>query len=208
MLEGEELPELPSGENPIDLLEMVLEALKLAIDEFPLDEYKPLEEYIGYGDDVPYYRIDPQLLEQLNIPRVMIAYDSVGVPLLVVRTITKEGRWVGESKFDLSGVGGHFTGKALELANVLRDNGLNMTDEDRRTFIVRRTVNMLKDAFSKANERMETTVNSFIEEVYWDWAELWYEHHAEYNSLLGYRMKPLPLKKQLEKVLKAHQSSF
>lgn len=207
MFAGEELPQMPAGEDLLELLEMGLQALQLAVDECPLEEYKPLEEYIGYGNDVSYYQLDPELLERLNIPRVMITSDDVGVPLLVLRIISKDGRWVGEATCNVMYATGSFAGKTLTLVQDLKASGISMTDDDCRDFVIRKTANLLKSAFGKINERIETTINSFLEEVYWDWAELWWEYYAEQNSLQGYKMKRLPIRKQLGKVLEAHRDN-
>lgn len=208
MFDGEECPGAPLGEDMVELLDMIVQALKLAIDESSLEEYKPLEAYIGYGEDVPYYHIDPELLKELNVPRVMITSDETGVPLLVLRIITKDGWWIGEVVCSVSNAAGFFAGKALALVNEFKAGGASITDEDRRSFIIRKTANMLKSAFTRANARIETMVNSFLEEVFWDWTELWYEYHAEYNSLNGYKMKRLHFKKQLSIVLETHRNEI
>jgi hypothetical protein len=207
MLAGDNFPKLPLGEDPIELLDMIFQALKLAIEEYPLQEYKPLEDYIGYGNDAPYYHIDPEVLKRLNIPRVMLTSDEDDFPLLVLRIITKEGDWLGEAVCNIWGAAGYFAGRAFATVNELKAGGINFTNDDRRTFIIRKAANMLKSAFARINERLEATINSFLDEVFFDWAELWYEYHAEYNSLLGYKMKRLPIKKQLGKVLETHRNN-
>jgi hypothetical protein len=205
MFAGEDLPQVVAGNDMSELLEMICQALQLAVDEYPLEDYKPIEEYIGYGKDVPYYQLNPELLERLKIPRVMITRDEAGVPLLVLRIISKDGSWIGEANCNVMNPAGFFAGKAFALVQDLKAAGISMTDDDRRTFVIRKTANMLKSAFDKINDRIEITINSFLEEVYWDWAELWWEYYAEQNSLQGYKMKRLPIRKQLGKALEAHQ---
>lgn len=207
MFAGEDLPQMPAGEDPIELIEMGFQALQLAVEEYPLEEYKALEEYIGYGKEVPYYQLDPELLERLKVPRVMITSDDFDVPILVLRIISKDGSWVGEANCNVLNPAGFFAGKALLLLHDLKAAGVSVTDDDTRDFVIRKTANMLKSAFGKINERIETTIKSFLEEVFWDWAELWWEQHAESNSLQGYKMKRLPMKKQLGKVLEAHRDN-
>lgn len=204
MFEGEELPKFTSEVDAIDMLDLGVQALKIAIEESSLEEYKPLEYYFEHGKNIPYYKLRPEVLKELNIPRVTVIDDHDDAPLLVLRLITKEGEWIGESVCCPLRVTGYFVGRALAVVNDLKAGGLTMTDDDRRAFIIRKTANMLKSAFAKINERIEIMVNSFLNEVFLDWAELWYEYHAEYNSLLGYKMGRLHVRKQLSKEIEVH----
>lgn len=208
MFDKEDFPELPLGQDPVEMLDMCIQALKLAIEESSLEEYKPLEEYIGYGKNVPFYHIEPELLKELNVPRVMITSDVAGVPLLVLRIITKHGGWRGEVVCNVLNATGFFAAGATSIAHELKSGDRNITEDERRIFIIRQTANMLIIAFDTINERIETMVNSFLEEVFWDWLRLWYECYAEHNSLLGYKMKRSPFKKELSKATEIHQNKL
>src|SRR2546423_1165641 len=180
------LPKLPEGMDWAEYIDLAMQAIKIAIEELPLDDYKPIEEFLGYD---PAYQADPSLLQQLNVPSVMLTSDEEGVPLLYLRIFTKEGSWLGEATCNLIGTSGYFAGRAFALVTQLKQAGLVMTDEYVRDFIIRRTADMLVTAFRKLKDRIEITVSSFIDEVYLDCEEFWYEYHAEFNSLKGYKMK-------------------
>src|SRR5947209_2554931 len=115
------LPDLPEGMDWVEFLDMIMQALKIAIEEFPLEEYRPIEEFIGYD---PVYSADPDLLRRLNVPSVMLISDKEDFPLLYLRVFTKEGGWLGESICSLTGTSGYFAGRAFALVNQLKQAGL------------------------------------------------------------------------------------
>lgn len=88
MFSDGEKPEIPEGTDHFELVEMFRQALKIAVEEFPLEDYKPIEEYLGYD---PYYQLDPSLLQQLNIPSVMLSSDEEGTPLLYLTSVRDKG---------------------------------------------------------------------------------------------------------------------
>lgn len=201
LFSDDEKSELSEGIDIVDLLDMAVQALKIAIEEFPLEDYKPIEEYLGYD---PYYQIDPAILQKLNIPSVMLTSDEDGLPLLYLRIFTKDGRWLGEAKCNLVSAAGFFAGNTLALVSELKKAGMNVSDEDLRVFVVRKTANTLKSAFDKLKDRVEITIASFLDEVWVNWAELWYEYHARDNSLQGFKMKRFAFAKQKEQLLEKH----
>lgn len=205
MFSDGEKPEIPEGREHFELVEMFGQALKIAVGEFPLEEYKPIEEYLGYN---PYYQLDPNILRQLNIPSVMLASDEGGVPILYLRMFRKDGQWLGEAECNLLNMLGFFAGKTLGLLTQLKQAGFNITDEEAREFAIRKTANLLKSAFAKLTDRIEITVDSFMEEVWLNWTEIWYEQHAELNSLQGFKMRRGTFKKQREALLKKHEGDL
>jgi hypothetical protein len=200
-----EKPVVPEGMDHFELMEMFGQALKIAVEEFPLEDYKPVEEYLGYN---PYYQLDPATHQQLNIPSVMLTSDEGGVPILYLRMFRKDGQWLGEARCDLLSVVGFFAGKTLALLTQLREAGFNITDEEAREFAIRKTATLLKSAFAKLKDRIELTVDSFMEEVWFNWAEIWYEQQAEINSLQGGAMKRVTFKRQREALLKKHEDDL
>src|SRR5215212_2508873 len=101
MFSDGEKPEIPEGTDHFELVEMFGQALRIAVEEFPLEDYKPIEEYLGYD---PYYQLDPSVLQQLNIPSVMLSSDEEGTPLLYLRLFRKDGQWLGEAECTLMNV--------------------------------------------------------------------------------------------------------
>ena len=208
MFADEELPSIPEGFTSIEWMDICIQAIQIVIKEYPLEEYKPLEEYIGYGSDVPYYQLDPEQIKQLNIPSAMLTSDEAGFPLLFLRIFTKDGSLLTEAKCNMCGAVGFFAGKALSIIVGYKSAGGIITDEDVKIFIIRKTANMLKSALSKLSKRIEITVNSFLEEVACDWMELWYEYAAESNSLQGFKPPRIPFAKEKEKLLKQQEAEI
>lgn len=205
MFSEEEIGNLPEGVDIIELCDVTVQAFKIAVEEFPLEDYKPIE---GCGGSEPHYFLDPQFLKNTNVPSVMLTTDEEGFPLLYLRIFTKDGSWLGEGVWNGMNAAGFFVGKALSLINELKSNGSIISDEDQKEFLIRKTANMLQAAFSNIKNRLEITVNSYLEEVWWDWAEIWYEHHAEFNSLQGFQMKRLAFAKAREKQIEKHKEEI
>lgn len=208
MFADEELPNIHESCQTLDLIDMCVQAMQIVVEEYPLEEYKPLEEYIGYGSDIPYYQLDPELIKQLNIPSAMLTSDETGFPLLFLRIFTKEGDLLTEARSNLFYSAGFFARKALAVIDGYRKAGGVITDEEFREFIIRKTANMLKSALSKLSERIEITMNSFLEEVAYDWTKLWYEYAAETNSLQGFKPPRIPFAKERERLLKKHEDDI
>jgi hypothetical protein len=201
----EELPEMPEGMDFLEMCDMSLRALKIAIEEFPLEEYKPLEKSLGYN---PRYSLTSGILEENNIPGIMLLSDEEGLPLLYLRIFMNTGGLIGDAICNLWNVAGFFMFKASWLVSELKKHGLNISEEEEREFIVRKTANMLKSAFKNIKKRAELAVNSYLEEVWWDWAEIWYEHYAESNSLLGIQVKRLAFAKDHVKQIEKHKEEI
>lgn len=200
-----EKPDLPDGVDFVEVLALGIEGLKVAIEEFPLNEYKSMEELIGYD---PYYQVDPTILQEKNVPSVMLICDEEGLPQLHLRVFSDDGTWLGEGKFNLISATGYFAAQAHDLISGLKQSGTVVTDEDFEIFIVRKTANMLKEAFEKLRRRIEISLQSFLEETAWNYAELWYRQHAEFNSMQGFQTKRINFGKQREKALRNHVNAI
>jgi hypothetical protein len=200
-----EITKLPEGLDQVEFFDMGVEALKTALDELSLEEYRPLEEY--FEDTPPYHKLEPALLKELGIPTLMLITED-GMPLVILRIIKKDGTWLGEVKFDLMPATGYFTAEVLGFLNGLKSSGVSMTEEDSRIFIIRKTANLLKSAINKLNDRIEITIKSFLDEVFVGRAELWYQQHAESNSLQGFKMKRFAFSKIKEKTIKKHENDI
>ncbi len=202
---GEEILDIPGGADIVEVIDMAMEALKIAIEEFPLEDYKPIEAYIG---NTPYYHFHRNSIQQMNIPSLMLMKDEEGLPFLFLRMFKKDGGWLGEAKCDLMGPAVYFVGETLSILIGFKDTGGAITDEDAREFVIRKSANVLKSALTNLQDRIEITIKSYLQEVFCDWAELWYEYHAESNSLLGFQPKRFSFAKHKETILKQHEEEI
>ena len=198
-------PTLPEGYDYVEFMDIAMRALETAIKEYPLEAYRPIEEFLG---DAPYYTVDPDLLKELNVPSVSLSLDPIGLPLLILIVFDKQGEWITSAACSLTKPTGFFIGKALALVRGLKQSGIDVSEEDERVFLVRKTANMLKMVFGKIKDRIEITAESFCDEVFWSWAELWYEDHAEFNSLQGFQMKRVDLTKTQGMQIKKHEEDI
>src|SRR5215204_5715885 len=142
----DEKPVLPDGADFVEILALGVKALKLAIEESQLPEYKAIQELLGYD---PGYVIDPRILADGKVPSVSLTCDGEGLPLLHLRIISKDGDWLGDATCNLWSPMGFFVSQAHGLITQLKKSGSPVTEEDFEVFIVRKTANMLKAAFSK-----------------------------------------------------------
>lgn len=197
--------QLPAEMDFIAMMAMGIQGLRIAIEEFPLDKYKSMEELLGYHPDYP---LDPIILQEKKVPSVSLTCDEEGLPLLHLRVFTKDGDWLAEATCDLMNATGYFAGHAHTIVRELMKSGTVVTDEDFEIFIIRKTANMLKDAFAKLKDRIEITVQSFLQEISWNYLELFYEHHARFNSLQGLAMKRLHFEKHKEALLRKHEDDI
>lgn len=184
MLGDGETFELPDGLEAVELAAMGMKGLKLAIEEFPLAEYKSMEELIGNNPN----DLDPSTFQKKNVPSVMLTCDERG-PHLYLRVFNKEGYWLGEVKWDLMKATGYFAGEAHNfVAELLSDPeklGLGITHERFEGVIIRKTADLLKDAFNKLKGRIEIFERTFLEEIAWKYLERWNEDLDKFMSLQG-----------------------
>jgi predicted house-cleaning noncanonical NTP pyrophosphatase (MazG superfamily) len=197
----EDIPALPEGIDNAELLDICNEALKTAVDKLSLEEQRPLEDH--FEGTPPYHGLTPALLEELGIPTLMLSEEH-GVPMVVSRIITKDGVWLGELKFDLMFATGRFVGEHFNFQRGLESSGVTFTSEDRRTFAINGTAELLKSALHKLKDRIEITINSFADEVFLAWVEVWYEENVESNSLKGNKTKRFSFSKFRDKTTKKH----
>ncbi|HEV7376812.1 MAG TPA: hypothetical protein VGN95_19005 [Pyrinomonadaceae bacterium] len=209
MLSDVVIPGFPEGLDLVDCLDMALEALKKAIESLGLEEYKPIEEYIWH--DTSYYDLRREDIQQLNIPIITVKRvkegDFDGLPILYIR-IFGEDCWRLDATFDPMQAAGSFAGRALAVVQDMKSAGQVITDEWERKFVIAQSAQMLEAAFRKLQGRIEITIESFLDEVFWNWGELWYECAAEDSSLQGFKVKRLPFAKRKEEQRKKHKDDI